>query len=459
MKVNVAMLNDEQFLGYGYDVTGRYCHPLSVRGKIVNLEKFFEENPDNIQCLISNTSDMKLVVAENSMEYCANLSASVKLEGEYKGFSGALNTKFSYKNKCDAKYSFGSYFFIIRERSLSLYADAKKLQPYLNEGFLKDLRQMSAKKLIESYGTHVITNYSHGGRVEILCRSVIQRHEKTAVLEAGVKAAYEKFVSLDSDGKYDKSLIDTNKEMSIHIETIGGETHQSIENVSLSFDADGKGMQNNFTRWKSSVTSENAVLVDMRENSLISIASLVPDDVEYAERKKELTETIERYLRENEFKIDLLVPLYRYYNAGIDDHFYTTDGSELHLGKSGYVCERVACMVYAKEMKNTVPLRRYFSTTTNDHFYSIDLKEHVDGKWGYVYEGVCGYVYDSDEYDPALVPLYRGYLKSVINRQEKLNHFYSLDKSEGLKQNNYTEEGIACYVYKPTKEQARITEL
>lgn len=452
------MLNSEQFLGFGYDVTDRYCHPLSVRGAIVDLVGFFDKNPNNVQCLVSNTSDMKLVAAEDSVEYCANLSASVKLDVAYKGFSGALNAKFSYKNKCKASYSFGSYFFILRKKRLSLIAGAKKLQSYLKSSFLEDLKTMNAGELIHSYGTHLITNYSRGGRVEVLCRSVIQHSEKTKAIEAGVKAAYRKFVSSDSDAKQDESLIDANKDMSIYIETIGGDIGGSINNVSLSFDAEVKGVQNNFAQWQSSVTPENAVLVDMERGSLISIASLVPDDAEYKNIKTELNKEIERYLKDNEFKIDLLVPLYRYYNAGLDDHFYTTDVSELHIGKDGYVCEGVACMVYAKKMNNAIPLRRYYNKATGNHFYSTDLAENVAGKLGYVYEGVCGYVYDSGEYDAALVPLYRGCLKSTINSREKLNHFYSLDKSEALGKSNYTDEGIACYVYRPTKEQAKITE-
>ena len=42
-----------------------------------------------------------------------------------------------------------------------------------------------------------------------------------------------------------------------------------------------------------------------------------------------------------------LVPLYRYWNPTIGDHFYTTDFRELRNGAQGWTIERVECYIVA----------------------------------------------------------------------------------------------------------------
>jgi hypothetical protein len=40
------------------------------------------------------------------------------------------------------------------------------------------------------------------------------------------------------------------------------------------------------------------------------------------------------------------IPLYRYYNAGYGDHFYTTDFNELGWGNYGWTFERTEAFVW-----------------------------------------------------------------------------------------------------------------
>ncbi|MDD3344389.1 MAG: MAC/perforin domain-containing protein [Sulfurospirillaceae bacterium] len=454
-----AILLKSNFLGCGYDVTGLFCHPLSTRNSIIDFDAFLLKYPQSFNCLESGTnSDTKIIIAENAMEYCSNLTENLKIDGKYKAFSGALNAKFSYQSKCDAQYSFGSYFFIARQMMLSLIADKKKLQPFLSPAFLEDFETMDAKDLILSYGTHVITHCILGGRVEVLCRSIVEGASKELAIEVGVKASYEKFVNLSSETAYDQKLIQKNKELSVHIETIGGELGQCIQNVTLNYGSEPKDTQNNFTLWLKSLKPENITIVDMREGSLIPIVDLIPNTPQYAQKKKELTEAMDDYLRKNEFKVDLLKPLYRYYSASFDDHFYTTNANELHYGNANYMCEKVECMIYGTQVEGTVPLYGYYNAL-GDHFYTTNWNELQNGKGGYSYEGITGFVFDSNVSDKKLVPLYRCCFTTITKKKTKLNHFYTLDKSEFHNGNNCSDEGIACYVYKPTKEQAMIIKM
>ena len=116
---NASKLVETAFFGYGYDVTGLYCHPNGVRANVIDMPRLLEEKPERFEKKIGTSSDTKVVVAENAMEYCSKLTAKLAVDASYKKvFSGALSLKFDYANSCSSKYSFGSFFIIMRKASL-----------------------------------------------------------------------------------------------------------------------------------------------------------------------------------------------------------------------------------------------------------------------------------------------------------------------------------------------------
>ena len=142
------------------------------------------------------------------------------------------------------------------------------------------------------------------------------------------------------------------------------------------------------------------------------------------------------------------IPLHRYWNPGISDHFYTTNLSELGEGANGWQLERTACHVFANQESGTVPLHRYWNEESGDHFYTTDFSELGEGKGGYAYEGVQCFVYPNGEsahsagkaFDPA--PLYRYF------HAESGDHFYAIENPETDAPQGYTPEGVQCYVLK-----------
>jgi len=87
------------------------------------------------------------------------------------------------------------------------------------------------------------------------------------------------------------------------------------------------------------------------------------------------------------------VPLYRYWNSRICDHFYTTNWAELGSGNYGWKFEETQCYVYPAQHPGTVPLYRYWSSSVGDHFYTTNWNELRSGAAGYVYESIQCYVY------------------------------------------------------------------
>ena len=144
------------------------------------------------------------------------------------------------------------------------------------------------------------------------------------------------------------------------------------------------------------------------------------------------------------------VPLYRYFNGSISEHFYTTNAAEIGTttpglkGHHGYTSEGIACYISSTPAPGYIPLYRYI-IYLREHFYTTNPHEigttvpGVTGKYGYVSEGIAGYV------PPHGTPLYR-----YFNGKD---HFYTTNAHEigttvpGVRgKGGYTSEGIACYV-------------
>jgi len=105
-----------------------------------------------------------------------------------------------------------------------------------------------------------------------------------------------------------------------------------------------------------------------------------------------------------------LVPVYRYWNAGTNDHFYTANAGEIgatnvgQAGNHGYVCEGILGYANPHEFPGSVPIYRYWHEENKDHFYTANAAEigttNVGqvGNHGYKFEGILGYGYPAEHH-------------------------------------------------------------
>jgi C1A family cysteine protease len=134
------------------------------------------------------------------------------------------------------------------------------------------------------------------------------------------------------------------------------------------------------------------------------------------------------------------VPLYRYWNPGIGDHFYTTNWAELGAGKYGWGYEGIQCYVANAAGAGLVPLYRYWNPAAGDHFYTTDWSELGAGKYGWGYEGIQCYVRTTATAGTS--PLYRYW------NPGNADHFYTTNWAElGSGKYGYGFERIQCYVF------------
>lgn len=132
------------------------------------------------------------------------------------------------------------------------------------------------------------------------------------------------------------------------------------------------------------------------------------------------------------------VPLYRYYNGGVFDHFYITNQNEL-AGRTDYKYEGIACYIFAgKSHPNLVALHRYYSGSGFDHFYTTT----GGAVNGYVYEGVIGYCARSQM--QGSVPLHGYYYTDGV---KYFDHLYTTNQNELAGRTDYRYQGITCWVW------------
>jgi len=446
MEFSVASdISQTTFLGYGYDVTEQFFHPKSTRAPIIDIGAIRAKAPKRFIYNKSASSDIHMVSAENAQEYCSSLSA--KVDASYKKglFSGSLSAKFDYDNQCSSKYSFGSFFLIMREAVASLTMNGKDLQSYLiEETFLNDIYEKEPSDLISLYGTHVITNVTLGGRLEVLCRSIVNASTKKLSLEAGIKASLGKIISGNFDLSYSQEEFKKNSELTVSIETIGGNPAKSIVS-SFGFNPE-MDFKSDFTAWQNSLNETNMMLVDMAQGSLISLDELIPNIPALAPKKEALRKEILNYLERKQFAmVDFPKPLYRYNYPG-HNHFYTMNWNNLEYGRGTYSFESIACNIYDIQVPHSVPLYRYCNPLLSDHFYTTNWNELLNGKDGYMFEGIAGFVFKDPKAEPNLVPLYR----CCRNLEpSNVDHFYSIIKTE-IDKTGGVDEGIECYVHRPS---------
>lgn len=134
------------------------------------------------------------------------------------------------------------------------------------------------------------------------------------------------------------------------------------------------------------------------------------------------------------------LPLYRYWNPGIADHFYTTNWSELGTGRYGWGYEGIQCYVLGQAQTGTLPLYRYWNPSIGDHFYTTNWAELGGGRYGWFYEGIQCYVFGQP--NTGTVPLYRYWNPAAAD------HFYTTNWGElGPGRYGWYYEGVQCYVF------------
>jgi MAC/Perforin domain. len=435
--------NNYDMLGYGCDATGKYLDIMSASNQVIDviaLSKakpgiILEDYPTSEKIEIIAGSDAHALSEKHGKKFKSNASIPSKkatFTGEFSNDSGSskvISTKFSY---AIADINIYKYHCSIKRN-----ADIKTLQDYLAAGFKEDVEKLktnqSAKNIslfIETYGTHVYTDIYTGGKIHCVFKSVINSENKEESVNKGARMAIGSCFGLNSEKSNETSSSDEFTEKSFSYESRGGQGNQLTGSTPPMF-----GEKVNLTSWSKKVSINNKhslQLIEIGDNSLLQINELIADSA----LSKIVAEAISSYI-DNSVPA-LLLPLYRFSNGA--KHFYSLNKKE--GVNAGLNFEGVQCYVLEpnSNFPDTVELHRFYNSKSNDHFYTTNRSE-VGSASDWKYEGVACKVFKQEK--PNTTQLFR-----LWNGKY---HFYTTNLNESwMDSNSFKKEDEAIWVYDTT---------
>jgi Secretion system C-terminal sorting domain/Repeat of unknown function (DUF5648) len=122
------------------------------------------------------------------------------------------------------------------------------------------------------------------------------------------------------------------------------------------------------------------------------------------------------------------IPIYRYYNPAVVNHFYTKTRLVNPVGTYGLNYEGIEFYAYNYQASGTIPVYRYYSPSLQNHFYTTNFSIYGSGGSGYNYEGIEFYAF----------PANANVSKNDNNNDIKDNPVNVKTETDSINTNNFT---------------------
>ncbi|WP_288377360.1 MAC/perforin domain-containing protein [Chryseobacterium culicis] len=390
-------------LGHGYNATGEYANASAAGFKVVDIDRFKSEQAGRL--LAENTFSQEYVedYGENAESYSKMISTKVDVTAGIplfkKTLSVGFNSAVTTNNKFDAKYIYGSYNLLIKQRRLRFNATNEMLADYVTPEFTQDLQTKTPQQIVQDYGTHVAVDIYTGAKMDIIFQSETTNESRERAARIGVKVEMKNIFNVDVTNDVNTSESNKNFSKKLSYRTRGGDPSKGLIGE---LNLDQSNPKINISTWQNSSTISNAVLVDFGNNGLMRIYDLVKDPV----KKAQLKAYVDQYLIDNQVSLDFTSSLlYAYKNEPSSDHYFTF---ETNLQPSSYwTNEGPTFRAFKYKAPNTVPIYSYKSTSGTEHYFSQSSSMQPSSYWN-IYMGVAFYAYKEPGVGRVAVYNYRG---------------------------------------------------
>lgn len=185
----IGHINEEcNALGYGYDVTGEYLSPQSIRKQVLDIAGYKVSKPERItegtasyghtECYYGGAfSDyLKDIISSSEVTDSFRHEDEASILNTYLYFVGNfanhqyLQSKYSHSEQ----YSFASMEIFQQSKHIHINDQVSSMLEFLSKDFQEDLDKYPADKIVEMYGTHVLMDICLGGRYKLIYRSAIE---------------------------------------------------------------------------------------------------------------------------------------------------------------------------------------------------------------------------------------------------------------------------------------------
>ena len=252
-------------VGCGYDVFDKYADVLSIKASILDADQMNAAGILDFKKIEKGV--FRTASGTTIDEYAASMSNTTKLSGEYKFFSGAVETNFSSSKYMYSEYSFATVQSLINKYGIrvGLNYSGDDLKQYLTTKARQDINndQLSPSALFGMYGTHCVTGLVLGGRLDFSVSADMSKVNSTKSIKVFAEASFKSaFASASVSNEYvsDEEMSQFRSTEERRLEIYGGaaEYGQNIINDS------------DYQAWVSSI-ADNYVFCDFQEDGLIPI--------------------------------------------------------------------------------------------------------------------------------------------------------------------------------------------
>ncbi|MCC8408980.1 MACPF domain-containing protein [Mucilaginibacter sp. UR6-1] len=429
-------------LGYGYDVSGDYLSAVSVKSPVLDIAKYERDFKSRIITGTPSYGFDEFYSGYSSLDYLSDIAKTTNVKASiplFKAFTGTISTNNFLKStySYSTKYSFASLDAVRNKKYIRINDELSRMAQYLSPEFVEDLGRLTADRLVERYGTHVLTDFTIGGRYKLMFRSVISKTmdnvNKKIAVESGLTGLIDKIglsINVETNTETNENLSKENHNKELYVSFYGG------NGTALKYDLE-KGLPNSvdIQGWENTVNLQNAGLTKVNWNETYPIYDFITDPV----KKAEVKAAVERYLTSKQLTLLDIVPLYRYHSGSRSNHIYLTEWKGDSFDNGIYRFERIEAYVLKNQITGSSPLYRYYNEPTTSHYYTATWEgSPIPGKANFKYDNVIeGYVYKTQNSET--VPFYQ-YYKASTNE-----YFYVTPFDSSLQ--DFVYQKIAFYAY------------
>ena len=308
--VTDVVSSNHQFIGRGYDIfAGRWAHPADVKNSVIIDRKKMENRDQYIEFQKDARAEYTVRKGEtlkelsNSFNVNADVSLNVNKDGSGKKdsgntflFTGELKASYGSDYKETGSEEYGIYSYNAQlgtykidtsemiDNAVDVNPDGSFTNNYLSDGAYKAIYGINRayqgdagiRKLLQTYGTHVICSGVMGGRLDYSTR--IQKSEINddfaieGYLKAGFKNEYKDMdekaeekadVKVDAEAlaKYEQKMRENSTFYESKKKSIGGSTDLSLSE----------------SEWIKTLDADTAALMEFQTDSLRPIWDLCLD--------------------------------------------------------------------------------------------------------------------------------------------------------------------------------------
>lgn len=170
--------NENTYFGYGYDITsGKSLSDAAgykMQNPILDIDSKLYSNIKDISN--NSTANVSNIVADSAQSFAEQYSSkfSSNFNFQINATNINVNSMFAGLNVTNnsASERFEMYFQDITVGTKVLQMELDEIQKKLSSKFISDIKSINniddAKSIIEKYGTHLMTGFTYGGRLEIM---------------------------------------------------------------------------------------------------------------------------------------------------------------------------------------------------------------------------------------------------------------------------------------------------